>query len=162
MAQNFLEQLLKEWYEFQGYFVLQNIRVGKRAEGGHEMELDIVAYHPIDKKLVHLEPSMDADSWERREERYKKKFDLGKKYIPNLFTGLKIEGEIEQFAVFVIGSKKNHTEIGGGKIMLGADLASQIYEKISPMDILNNAVPEKWPLLRTFQFMAKYKPWETP
>lgn len=35
MAGNYLEQLASEWYEFQGYFVRRNIRVGRRLEGGH-------------------------------------------------------------------------------------------------------------------------------
>ena len=41
---NFLEQLVREWYEYQGYFVRQNVNVGKRAKGGYECELDIVAF----------------------------------------------------------------------------------------------------------------------
>src|SRR5690349_2182454 len=43
---NFLEQLVAEWYEFQGYFVRRNVRVGPRAGGGHAGELDVVAFHP--------------------------------------------------------------------------------------------------------------------
>jgi hypothetical protein len=46
MASNYLEQLLAEWYEFQGYFIRQNVWVGKRPQGGYECELDIVAFHP--------------------------------------------------------------------------------------------------------------------
>jgi nitrate reductase assembly molybdenum cofactor insertion protein NarJ len=86
MASNYSEQLVIEGYEYQGYFIRNNVLVGKRAQGGYETELAIVAFHPKEMKLVHLEPSMDADSWERREERYKKKFDLGRKYIPGLFV----------------------------------------------------------------------------
>jgi hypothetical protein len=85
---NFLEQVVSEWYEFRGYFVRRNVRVGPRTKGGHESELDIVASHPEKKHLVHIEPSSDAASWEARELKYKKKFDAGKKYIPALFAGL--------------------------------------------------------------------------
>jgi len=46
MASNYLEQLLVEWYEYQGYFVRNNVLVGKRNQGGYETELDIVAFHP--------------------------------------------------------------------------------------------------------------------
>ena len=28
MAHNFLEQLVAEWYEYQGYFVRRNVMVG--------------------------------------------------------------------------------------------------------------------------------------
>jgi len=31
---NFLEQLAAEWYEFRGYFVRRNVRVGPRPKGG--------------------------------------------------------------------------------------------------------------------------------
>ena len=60
MAVNHLEQLVAEWYEYQGYFVRKNVLVGKRAKGGYECELDIVAFNPATKKLVHIEPSLDA------------------------------------------------------------------------------------------------------
>ena len=69
MASNYLEQLLAEWYEFRAYFVRRNVLVGKRARGGYDCELDIVAFNPVTKHLVHLEPSMDTYSWDRREER---------------------------------------------------------------------------------------------
>jgi hypothetical protein len=41
MASNYLEQLIAEWYEYKGYFIRQNVWVGKRARGGYECELDI-------------------------------------------------------------------------------------------------------------------------
>ena len=49
---NFLEQLVAEWYEFQGYFVRRNVRVGERPGGGHDSELDVVAFHPTKKHLA--------------------------------------------------------------------------------------------------------------
>jgi hypothetical protein len=64
---NFLEQLVAEWYEFNGYFVRRNVMVGRRSGGGWECELDVVALHPKKKRLVHIETSMDAASWGTRE-----------------------------------------------------------------------------------------------
>jgi len=57
MPINHLEQIVaewleSEWLEYQGYFVRRNIKVGKRERGGYECELDIVALHPKEKKLV--------------------------------------------------------------------------------------------------------------
>jgi hypothetical protein len=75
---NFLEQLVAEWYEINGYFVRRNVRVGKLAHGGHEGELDVVAFHPEQKRLVHIESSMDGDTWDRREERFVRKFRVGR------------------------------------------------------------------------------------
>jgi hypothetical protein len=42
-----LEDLIVEYYDWRGYLVKRNIRVGPLAHGGWEMELDIVAYIPI-------------------------------------------------------------------------------------------------------------------
>ena len=74
---SFLEQLTREWYEYQRYFVRQNVNVGLRAKGGYECELDVVAFHPKTRHLIYIEPSMDADSWAMREKRYEKKFAAG-------------------------------------------------------------------------------------
>lgn len=75
---NHLEQLVAEWYEYRGYFVRRNVQVGPRTKGGYECELDVVAFHPAQNHLVHIEPSMDADSWTKREKRYAKKFSAGR------------------------------------------------------------------------------------
>ena len=89
---DFLEQIVAEWHEFQGYFVrrnvrVRNVRVGQLAGGGFEGELDVVALHPGKKRMLHIEPSMDANSWEQREQRFTKKFEIGKRHIPALFAG---------------------------------------------------------------------------
>ena len=84
-ANNFLEQLIAEWYELQGYFLRRNVWVGKRAKGGYECELDIIAFHPGKKHLVQIEPSMDASSWAERERKYK-----SPRVIPILIEDAKI------------------------------------------------------------------------
>ena len=73
-----LEQLLYEYYDWLGYIVKHNIKVERRQHGGWEMELDIIAYNPNTNHLIHLEPSMDAHSWETREKRFKKNLRPGK------------------------------------------------------------------------------------
>ncbi|TCZ85031.1 hypothetical protein [Lysobacter sp. N42] len=82
---NWLEQLVAEWYEYQGYFVRRNVLVGRRANGGWECELDVVAFHPGLRPLVHIEPSMDSNSWEVRAQRYARRFEAGRRHIPKLF-----------------------------------------------------------------------------
>ena len=104
---NHLEQIVGEGYEYSGYFVRRNVLVGKRAKGGYEGELDVVAFHPASKHLVHIEPSLDADTWKRREERFARKFRLGRKYIPEMFSGVGIPVEIDQIALFVFASNAN-------------------------------------------------------
>jgi len=163
MGANHLEQLIAEWYEFQGYFVRRNIHVGKRQKGGYECELDIVAFHPTEGRLVHIEPSLDADSWEKREARYQKKFTAGQKYIPKLFDGFDLPREIEQIAVLAFASKVNHKTLAGGTVVLVSDILKEIVRGLEGRRIEANAVPEQFPLLRTIQFIVQYKKhlWDT-
>ena len=157
MANNFLEQLVAEWYEYRGYFVRRNVPVGRSAKGGYEAELDLVALNPETRHLAHLEPSMDAESWETRERRFRKKFDAGREYIPGLFPGIEVPGEIEQIAILVSASKANHPTLGGGQVLLVSDLMREIMEELSDKKISENAVPEHHALLRTLQLVVEYR-----
>jgi len=153
---NFLEELVSEWYEFQGYFVRRNIQVGKRKKGGYDCELDVVAFHPVNKHLVHVEPSMDALAWKRRDERFKKKFRAGRKHIPSLFSGLDLPGEIDQIALLYFASKKNRTEVGGGRLLLVEDYLREIASVLKDRTVSSRAVPEDKPILRTLQFAVQH------
>jgi hypothetical protein len=157
MAGNYLEQLVSEWYEFNGYFVRRNIKVGRRAKGGYEGELDVVAFHPSKKLLVHIEPSSDAHRWEKREERFSKKFAAGRKYIPKIFEGFDLPPDIEQIALLVLPSKGNRQTLGGGKLITLAELLEKIFIEIKPLSIYKNSIPEDKPLLRSFQYVAQYR-----
>jgi hypothetical protein len=157
MANNFLEQLVSEWYEYQGYFVRRNVPVGKRSRGGYECELDIVAFDAVKRHLVHIEPSMDAESWTQRELRFGKKFDAGLKYIPGLFPGLDLPEEIEQIAIFAFASRTNHPTLAGRQVLLVSDLMREIMEDLSDKKIASAAVPEHHPILRTLQFVVEYR-----
>ena len=157
MANNFLEQLVAEWYEYRGYFVRRNVPVGRRTKGGYECELDIVAFDPVKPHLVHIEPSMDAESWEKREQTFRNKFDAGLKYIPGLFPGLDLPREIEQIAIFAFASRTNHPTLAGRKVLLVSDLMREIMEDLSDKKIASAAVPEHHPILRTLQFVVEYR-----
>jgi hypothetical protein len=154
---NFLEQLVAEWYEYQGFFVRRNVLVGTRAQGGHEGELDVVAFHPVKNRLVHVETSIDSDSWAEREERFSRKFRVGRERIRTLFEGFQTLPEIEPIALFVFGSAKGHPTIGGGRVQLIGELLSEIRAKI-PKDVAKSVIPEQYMILRTLQFAGKY--WE--
>jgi len=154
---NYLEQLVAEWYEYQGYFVRRNVSVGKRPRGGYECELDVVAFHPSDGHLVHIEPSMDTDSWETRERRYRKKFRAGRKHIRKLFDGFEVPEEIDQIALFVYASKKNRTQLGGGELRLMSEMMAEIMHVLRQKPLDTEAIPENFPILRSFQFVAYYR-----
>lgn len=157
MAHNFLEQLVAEWYEYQGYFVRRNVLVGPRQTGGYECELDVVAYNPESRGIVHIEPSMDAQSWSQRAVRYDRKFACGRKYIPALFPGLKSHAKIEQIALFVFASTKVHKTIAGGRVMLLPELLQDIFLSLKDKTIARAAVPEQYPLIRTLQMVSDYR-----
>lgn len=150
---NFLEQLVAEWLEYQGYFVRRNVHVGRRPKGGYECELDVVGFHPGRKHLVHVEPSMDADSWAKRRERYSKKFAAGRKHIPDLFSGFQPLPEIEQIALFGIGGRGPYESLGGGKVVLVAERMSEILADLATKTFASHAVPEQFICLRTVQFV---------
>ena len=147
-----LEDLLVQWYEWRGYIVRRNVKVGRLSHGGWEGELDIVAYHPVTHELVHLEPSIDALSWVKREQRFAKKFTCGKKYVRrDVFPWLKRNSLLRQIAV-LISRGKERTSIAGGEIITVDEIVADI-----KADVLREgkmaaaAIPEQFDLLRTIQ-----------
>lgn len=156
MAGNHLESLVAEWYEFNGYFVRRNVKVGRRAKGGYECELDVVAFSPERKALVHVAPSLDADTWQERERRYRKKFEAGRRYIPDLFPGIPIPEHIEQIALFVYGGTDVSRELAGGHVVFIREFLAEVRQALAGRSVSNAAVAEGFPLLRTLQFACEY------
>jgi hypothetical protein len=146
---NVLEQLLAEWYQYKGYYVRQNVRVGKRKQGGYEGEVDIVAFNPIKKHLLHIEASTDTISWEKRDMKYEKKFRVCKTYIPSLFEGFELP-ELDQRVVLMFGSSSKKTT-GGVRVILLKELMQEIYNDLKNKKLLNEMVPENYPLIRSIQ-----------
>lgn len=153
---NFLEQLVSEWYSYRGYYVRTNVRVGKRAAGGYEGELDVVAFHPETGEIIHIETSMDALSWSRRRERFKRKLQLGQEYIPEVFA---FAGR-RPTQVVVFGfprSTRDDKPLGEGvEVYLMPRLIGEIADELSRMTIETGVVPETFPLLRAMQFALDY------
>jgi hypothetical protein len=157
MPSNHLEDLVAEWYQWQGYFVRTNVQVGKRPKGGYECELDIVAFHPGYQKLVHVEPSLDADTWAKRELRYKKKFKAGQLYIPTLFEGVTLPIKIEQIAMFVFGGGER-SKLAGGRILFIKEFMREVLAGVRIYRMESKAIPQGFPLLRSLQYAAQYWP----
>jgi len=148
---NHLEQLISEWLEFKGYIVRRNIRVGKIVHGAYVGELDVVAYHPTTKHILHVEPSYSTSSWDKRDILFTKKFDAGKKYInKEVFPWIDALLPVERWAV-LWGSSKIHRIIGGGKVIPVPDLYKRIAQDVRAIPP-GSSIPEKFPLLRTMQF----------
>jgi len=152
---NHLEQMVAEWLEYKGYFVRRNVKVGKLTRGGHEGELDIVAYHPLENRLIQIEPSIDPHTWAKREERFQKKFDAGRKYIiAEIFPWLPHNKTFEQWAV-VWGSDSKHRTLGGGKVVPIWNLIGLIANDVKAVR-KGLAIPEQFPLLRTMQYTLRW------
>lgn len=149
--------MVSEWYEYRGYFIRRNVRVAKRASGGWDGELDVIALHPETQHVVHIDTSMDAQSWPKREERFAKKFERGREHIPWLFGGLSVPEEIEQIALLGYGGKGGRETLGGGRIVLITELLADIVKCLSTQSMHSKAVPEQFPLLRTLHLVAQHR-----
>ena len=154
---NFLETLLAEWFEYKGFFVRRNVRVGKRSGGGHDGELDVVAFHPEKKLLIHVECSMDADSWKERERRLHKKFEVGRKHIPVLFKGLNAPDVPLQIAVYGYGSDPKHRQFEDAKLFHVKDVLADIAVELFSKPVAREAVTESFSMLRTVQYLVDRK-----
>ena len=149
---NHLEELVSEYYEWNDYFVKKNINVGKRTAGGYEMELDLIAYNPHTNHLIHIETSLDAYSWQTREERYAKKFNIGRKYIfEDVFPWLDRSIEIDELIIGI--NKTQDGKLNGINITTVDDYMSKIIKDVKDAGKASkNAIPQKFPMLRTIQF----------
>ena len=156
---NFLEQLTAEWYEHNGYFIRTNLKFGRSANGrgGHIGEMDVVAFHPMNKVLIHVETSTDSYSWEKRQRHFESKFTRAEKYYSQLFHF--DYDSIEKLAI--VGLRKSPTDW----ISFGEDIAilttpafiNHITERLKNLSPLKQAVPEHWPLIRVLQLSSFYR-----
>jgi len=161
---NHLEDLICQYYEWKGWTVRRNVKVGRLGHGGYEGELDVVAYDHKTRTVRHYEPSTDATSWERRDVIYKRKFETGKKHIPSVFPWLPPDFPLEQFAVFFNVPEKRRKFHGGTAIGID-DLVGMICRDIKVLGrVGKNAIPEQYDLLRMAQLVicGYYRPWDKP
>ena len=154
---NFLESLVAEWYEYSGFFVRSNPRTRKRPSGGWDVELDVLAYSPSDSRLIHIETSGDANSWQERKDRFlKKKFILSQDEYESLI-GSRIR-TIERIAIVGWGSTKGDLNWGEGiRVQLIPELLAEITTKLKETSPLKQAVPESFPLLRAMQMALAFE-----
>jgi len=147
---NHLEALVAEFLEYSGYFVRRSILVGARPKGGYEGELDVVGWHPTTNHRIHVECSLDALSWEKREARYRRKFKIGRKHIGKVFPGTL---DLDQVVIltFVGNNLDKYRNLGGGRLMSTREFVAGCFEALSKTNPQTSAVPEQFPLLRTLQ-----------
>lgn len=153
----FLEQLVAEWYEYGGYFVRSNVRARKRAKGGFDVELDVLAYDLSNNTLLHVETSGDADSWAERKRRFlTKKFILTRGEYEAIL-GHKVS-KIRKIAIvgYARSAKANLKWGQNIEVVVIPDFMKQIAEKLRSQRPAHEAVPEGFPLLRAMQTVLAY------
>jgi hypothetical protein len=151
---NHLEQLVSEWLQYNGYFVRTSVLVGPRPKGGHEGELDVVGIHLGRDHLIHVECSLDADAKAIREKRFTDKFERGRKYIEQVFAGLKVDpAKLDSVAILQFPNTRM-THLGGGRLLHTRDLVHEIFKGLSGKTPGKGAVSSNFPLLRTLQLSA--------
>ena len=153
----FLEQLVAEWYEYEGCFVRSNVRARKRAKGGWDVELDVLAYDPSNNTLLHVETSGGADSWAERKRKFlTKKFILTREEYEAII-GRKVN-KIRKIAI-VAYARSTKANLNWGQnieVVLIPDFMKQIAEKLRSQHPMHEAVPEGFPILRAVQTVLAY------
>ena len=148
---NFLEQVAAEWYSHKEYFVRTNLKFGKRSEGGYKGEMDVAAFHPGKRELVHVETSMDADRWEERKSRFARKFRDARAHREELFS-FPIESTRE-IAIVGFAATGRKGALGDGiEVKSLAEFVAEISQELRTLHPLKQAIPETLPLLRAMQF----------
>jgi len=148
---NFLEQLVAEWYAYQGNFVRTNIRFGKGLRGGWEGEMDVVAFDPKEKILVHLETSGDAYSWPQRRKRFQKKFRMDIEGYRSVFD-FEFKKVIKR-AIVSFSRPRRPIDFGDDiELVPIPEIMTDITDEMRRVNPATTAIPERYPLLRAIQF----------
>jgi len=154
---NFLESLSAEYYEYIGYYVRSNIKARKRDRGGYDAELDVLAFMPKTKELLHIETSGDALSWPNRKERF-----LTKKFIfDNAEYESLVDSEVSNIRrVAIVGfQRETQADLAWGtgiEVILIPSFFKEIATLLKTKNPMKEAVPEGMPLLRSMQMVIWY------
>jgi hypothetical protein len=131
---NHLEQLVAEWLQYRGYFVRTSVLVGPRPKGGFEGELDVVGLHVINRHLIHVECSLDANAWGVRERRFADKFKRGRQYIRTFFAGLDLPDDIDQVVILQFAGRGAPETVGGGRLVSGKQFIREVFDGLQGTD----------------------------
>lgn len=150
---NFLENLAAEWYEYNGYFVRQNVKFGKRKAGGWKGEMDVIAYNANNKTFLHIETSTDSDARAKRERRFRRKFIDASQYYKEIFH---FNGKAKQIAIisFRMSMPKDLNFGNGIEIKTIPQFMREIVTNLSIKDPRKDVISENYPLLRAIQFSS--------
>lgn len=150
---NHLEELVREYYEYQGWFVRTNVRFNKLSHGGYKGEADVLALNPDPNsaELVHVECTEAAFSDSDLKNLADKKFQLTNAQYAQLL-GFQVKTVLRVFIVGQSGVSKEGLMPTGVKHKSLKAFFKEVNDSISK-DFLQKAVPESFPLLRTMQLV---------
>lgn len=133
-----------------------NIKYGKRPKGGYIGEIDVAAFNPSGKRLLHIETSTDSHSWEERKQRFLKHFTKAQGRYREVFH-FKIR-EIRHIAIVGFNTKKpDQAQFGNDiEVIMVPDFIQKIAQELRKHTPLEKAVPESYPLLRAIQYAVNY------
>jgi hypothetical protein len=152
---NFLEQLVSEWFTLRGYFVRTNLKFGKRRKGGWSGEIDIAAFSPETRELVHVETSMDADRWDERRRRFSKKFAGAGAHLKDVFP-FEITA-VRRIAIVGFSRTGVGDTLGEGiEVKTLAQFIREVCQELRRRHPLREAIPEVLPILRAMQFAVHW------
>lgn len=158
---NFLEQLVAQWYGYNGYFCRTNIRFGRPERGGgHIGEMDVIAYHPETKEFIHVECSEDALTWGKKKEIFVNKFKKAQEFYDNKFPFY--NGKIQKIAITGFSRPRENTvqkmNFGMGiEVMLVPDFIVKVSTELSKLNPWNVGIHSAtYPLLRAIQYGTFY------
>lgn len=150
-----LEQLVREFYEVQGYWVRTNVKYGPTGHGGYIGEADVLAFDPKERILVHIEPSMGSQSWQEKRKIFKRKFDKAAPYYFDMFD-VPIQG-MKRIAIAGWSLAPVKIEIPGVEIMKVSHFVQQVMTLVAEKYKGNQSPPEQFPLLRTLYFAKRFE-----
>ena len=158
---NFVEELVAEWLQYEGWLVSRNVRYGekpKRSAGGYKGECDILAFHPKRREYLHVECSQASLSRPKLAKKFLDQFKKAKKWYPKLMPGS--NGKVGRLAVG--GWSKEPAPIGEGiEIKTIPQFVGDLCQKLEPPVPFTKILPQKFPLLRMIQCVLAYGPGES-
>ena len=152
---NFLEELVAEWLQQNGWLVSKNVRYGPRPEGGYVGEADLIAFHPDGGEYLHVETSQAAPSKAKLAKKFRDQFRKAKRFYPEMLSG--ISGEV--FKLAIGGWTKEPADPGESiEAMTIPQFVERVSNELLSEEVWTRVTPERFALLRAMELALRYGP----
>jgi len=149
---NVFEQLVSEWYEYQGYFVRRNNTIG-------HAELDALAYLPDKRLVVHIETGKDAETGPSVDAKILRKM----RFLPAEYArALNCQvDDVKKIAIYGWQrTKAKPRQLGDVTVITLADFVRDINDTLKRLNTRVETITQNYPLLSAMQWSlwAEAKP----